>query len=262
MTTTRPFLMRYTPIRLRHTLFYRLYARRATSRPELFADAQLAYEARVRLRLVPSDVAHQPMAWAGFYEPQVTRRLVAAARQGGLLIDVGANYGYYTCLWAAARADNRVMAFEASPRNWDGLHHNVTKNDLGLQVCEERVAVGRQRGSTPFIAGPEDQTGWGRMTTGVADVMVDVVDLDSYCIEHGIVEIAVLKIDVEGADAWVVEGSARLLQQHKIGIVFFEEEPARMEELRIAPGTTAMHLRRAGYRVRRIAPGEFMATCA
>ncbi|HET7321458.1 MAG TPA: FkbM family methyltransferase, partial [Longimicrobiaceae bacterium] len=247
---------------LRHWLFYRLCSRRAENRPDLFEAAPLALAPRVRLSLVPTDVAHQPIAWAGIYEPQLSRRLARLALNGGLLIDVGANYGYFTCLWADASATSRVIAFEASPRNEAGLRRNVESNGLDDRVSIDPRAVGRERSTMSFRMGPDGQTGWGHLSHGPSDVAVEVVTLDEFCSERGVEWVDVLKVDVEGADAWVLEGARRLLREHRVGVVFFEEEPGHMQRLGIAPGASARQLVEAGYRVQNIAPGERMATCA
>jgi FkbM family methyltransferase len=259
-STMRPLLMRYGPMRLREWLFYRFYSRRAHMQAELFKAAPLALVPGVTLDLVPTDVAHQAMAWMGFYERASSLQMLELARKGGLLVDVGANYGYYTCLWAATSAANRVVAFEASPRNIVGLTHNVAQNRLTERVTIEGCAVGREEGIMNFEVGPEGQTGWGGLTASATGVSVPVVSLDAYCREKRISLINVLKVDVEGADTWVLEGASELLREHRILNVFFEENPGRMEQLGISPDRPAALLRDLGYRVQQVARGEFMAS--
>ena len=75
------------------------------------------------------------------YELELTRRLCDLARRGGTFVDVGANLGYFSLLWAAQNPGNRCVAFEASPRNLDLLRRNVARNSLGGRV---EVAVLRR----------------------------------------------------------------------------------------------------------------------
>ena len=91
------------------------------------------------MRLRPGDVAHGEIAFLGFTELGLTRVVAERARQGGLLVDVGANWGYFTLLWLAARADNRVVAVEASPRNLEALRENLAYMEIGRASCRERV---------------------------------------------------------------------------------------------------------------------------
>ena len=112
-----------------------------------------------------------------------------------------------------------------------------------------------------FEVGPAEQTGWGHLSHDASGVTVNVACIDTYCQENGIEWIDVLKVDVEGADAWVHEGAAQLLGERRIGTVFFEHEPQLMARLGIRPDAAEGILASAGYRIRPVAPHEFMATC-
>ena len=59
--------------------------------------------------------------------------------------------------------------------------------------------------------------------------------------------IEVLKIDVEGADTWVLEGCERLLRDKRIKRIFFEQNIGRMEQLGIQAGVAQTFLRDLGY---------------
>lgn len=253
--------MRFTPLGPRMKAYYHLYFHTASTRPDLFESAPMEFAPSVRLTLVPTDQAHGPMAWAGVYELDLSRRMAVLARTGGLLMDVGANYGYFSCLWAALGAQNRVEAFEASPRNTAGLRRNVEQNGFQDRVRVVPCAAGRERGTLRFDLGPADQTGWGYLHRGTDGAEVDVVRLDDYCDEHRIAHIDVLKIDTEGADVWVLEGAQRLLAARRVTTVFFEEVPSHARRLGVEEGAGRRILEAAGYRVEPLAPDEYVATC-
>ena len=243
-----PFLMRIAPAGCRTWLYYHLYRSRRPHLRPLFDEAELAFAPGIRMKLLPTDEGHGCIATGGFYELPLTRTIARLGKQGGLMVDVGANYGYFTLLWAAQKSGNRVIAFEASPRNQLALGHNVEKNGLSGVIALRSEAVGRQAGELKFHLGPEDQTGWGGLVQGGAEgaeVVVPVVKLDEELKEVPFID--VLKVDTEGADAWVLEGAADLLRQKRIGHVFAEENPARMAKLGIEPGRTANLLRESGY---------------
>ena len=54
--------------------------------------------------LLAGDVISCGIAVTGFYELDLSRRLSALAKRGGRLVDVGANLGYFSFLWLAARS--------------------------------------------------------------------------------------------------------------------------------------------------------------
>lgn len=83
------------------------------------------------MKLSPYYEGHGCIAFLGFYELPLTRRIVKLAQKGGLLVDVGANYGYFSLLWGSQKKGNRTIAFEASPRNHEAIEANVS--DAGFK---------------------------------------------------------------------------------------------------------------------------------
>lgn len=250
------------PLWLREKLFYKFPRLRAGLPVSLFKGAKLRYAPGVALALKPSDIGHQDIVAFGYMERDLSLRMRELASKGGLFVDVGANYGYYTCLWAAAREDNRAIAFEASPRNIGKVVANVEHNGLQSRVTILPKAAGREPGRMSFSLGPDDETGWGglSLSTGSNEVEVEVVTLDD-CI-GGLLDspmIEVLKIDTEGADTWVLFGAEKLLAQKRIRQIFFEENPARMEMLGIRTGEAPEFLRKHGYTVETMGANEWHA---
>lgn len=244
---SRPFPLRFAPLWLRTKVYYRFY-RGKTRRPQLFRDARLVFAPAVRMDLHEGDEGHGQMAFTGFYELKLSRFLRRLGKGGGLLVDVGANYGYFSLVWASQKPANRVVAYEASPRNQPALQANIAKNQFSGRIASKPLAAGNQFGKLAFQLGPEDQTGWGGFACGGPDqkmVEVSVVRLDEDLSGERFIE--VLKIDTEGADTWVLEGAAGLLREKKIRHIFFEEHRGRMAKLGIQPGRAAELLTSFGY---------------
>jgi len=250
------------PLWLREKLFWKFPSLRAGLPAMLFEGARLRYAPGVALSLKPSDIGHQAIVALGYVERDLSMRMRELASKGGLFVDVGANYGYYTCLWAAARPDNRVIAFEASPRNIGKVAANVERNALQSRVTILPKAAGRAPGRMSFSLGPDNETGWGglSLSNGSNEVEIEVVTLDN-CIgslpDSPLID--VLKIDTEGADTWVIYGAEKLLAQKRIRRLFFEENPARMEKLGISKGEAAAFLRKHGYTVEMMGTNEWHA---
>ena len=245
----RPALLRATPIAWRTRLYFHLYRDRRAQFLPLFEKAPLHYAPGMSMRLMPSDEGHSCIALTGVYEPVLTQALVRTAGTGGMLVDVGANYGYYSLLWAAQRPDNRVLAFEASPRNHAHLLHNVATNGVAQLVEIRQQALGQTAGQLNFDLGPAEQSGWGGFASDASahSVTVDVLRLDE--VWQRPQDIAALKIDVEGADTWVLRGAESLLRQRRIGVIYFEQNKPRMQALGIHQGEAEAFLKDCGYAV-------------
>jgi FkbM family methyltransferase len=246
----KPLLMRWLPIAIRTQFYYKFYRNKRSRFANLFDSAELAFAKGVKMRLSPHDEGHGCIAFTGFYELPLTRRVVNLAQKGGLFVDVGANYGYFSLLWGAQKKGNRVIAFEASPRNHDSIEANVSNSGFNEFIDIRRNAVGKESGIMNFSLGPSEQTGWGGIV--LADNQKNSVEVPVVCLDDILkddVFVDVLKIDIEGADTWALMGAERMLRDKKIGRIFYEENRPRMEELGIRVGETRNFLEDYGYSV-------------
>lgn len=226
-------------------------------------DVSMEFNKKIKLDLLITDFAHKIIIFTGFYELELSRKIIKYAKIGGLLVDVGANYGYYSCLWASKKTDNKVLAFEASPRNVGPLKNNVNKNGLNEQINVIPLALGKEKGNLIFSLGNDiEQTGWGGLILNKddpSDVQVEVDTLDNYCAKNNIRKIDVLKIDTEGADTWVLYGAKTLLKEKRIGHIFFEHNIPKMTLLNIRITEATDFLKDLGYIVKERSETDFYA---
>jgi hypothetical protein len=101
--------------------------------------------------LLPGDIISDPIAFTGLWRLPFSRRLLQLAQAGGLMVDVGANLGDFSLLWAGTNPGNRGVAIEASPRNLDMLRRNIARNHFGERISVIPCAAGRAAG---LLAGP------------------------------------------------------------------------------------------------------------
>jgi hypothetical protein len=158
----RPSILRMLPPRIRQSVAARFYFKAAAAYPELFEKAALTNVDGITMKLQPGDWVSNSIAFNGFYELPLPRRLLKlASANGGLMVDVGANLGYFSLMWAASNKSNKVMAFEPSPRTVPFLKQNILENRLEDRISLQTKAVSDTNSTVEFDVGPDDQFAWG-----------------------------------------------------------------------------------------------------
>lgn len=243
---TRPFLLQMLPDRVALSIWGRFYRNRPHSWAALCREAPLRYAPGVRMELVPGDLLSGAIACTGVYDSRLSRRVTTLASAGGLFVDIGANLGYFSLLWAASHPTSRCVAFEASTTNVELLRRNVQRNGFDQRIHVIPMAAGESRGTVSFDPGPAGQTGWGGIAaSGAADVVpVEMVRVDEVISDQ---QIALLKIDIEGAEAWALNGCDRLLRQRAVREVWFEQNKPRSKALGIPERAAIDYLRTVNY---------------
>jgi FkbM family methyltransferase len=253
----RPLLSIFT-LAFRERIFYRFI----NSRQKLFRECYC----KSRLRMAPNynmvdlvvgDVISGQIAINGFYELGLSRELSNLAKKGGLMVDVGANLGYFSLLWLHGHPDNRVIAIEPAPRNVEFMRKNFEANGVMDRVTLLDIVAGDKESPVTFDLGPVEQTGWGGITldSGSGGLQMEMKRIDSIIDE----KIAVMKIDVEGADTLVLLGCNKLLESKKIDCIYFEQNQSRMEHLGIPTVNATDYLTGAGYKCIDRGNNEWMA---
>lgn len=217
----------------------------------------------MQMQLSRTDVGHQSILLNGFYELALSRHITGLAQSGGILVDVGANFGYYSILWLARQQQNKAVAFEAAPYNWEPLRTNIELNNLLDRTVLVQEALSDKAGFVAFEPHLSNgQTGWGGIALEQSENTIQIPSktLDQYWAENYPGKtIAVLKIDVEGADTLVLQGAEQLLRERRIQHIFFEVNRPRMDQLGISPDTAFTLLNRHGYQVKAIDKNEMHA---
>lgn len=160
-----------------------------------------------------------------YYEYNDLNLFVQLAGSARKLVDVGANTGLYSVLSAKANPRLAVTAFEPNPTNHSRLRKNIELNQLGnIEVVAN--AVGNSKQPISFTIPCEDKISYtssalGEFSRSAAnghhyewkEITVPQTTLDEYFAgSEG--EVDLLKIDVEGYEVNVFEGSKGFFRRH------------------------------------------------
>lgn len=197
------------------------------------------------------DAIAREVCLTGRYEPQETQLLRGLVRRGDTVVDVGANWGYFTL--AAAHATGHkggVVAFEPDPRLFDILQANIAMNAI-THVSIERTAAGAASGSAAFkgYAEGSDNRGVSRIVPAgdAADFQVSVVALDDALEARGLARVRLVKMDIEGGEREALLGMRAGLRERRYEYLLIEVHPEALRARHSSMGDALQPLIEAGY---------------
>ena len=142
---------------------------------------------------------HKSMSLFG-WEPFETELVKSNVKKNDIVVDVGANIGYYTLLMAKIGA--LVNSYEPAPSNFKLLKKNVQQNNFSQNITLHNTAVSNFIGTSKLYL-QKNNTGGHQLgfnlfqTDNSIEVPVTKINLD---------RIDFAKIDVEGSELHVLEG--------------------------------------------------------
>ncbi len=157
-------------------------------------------------------------------ELKLTLYLIKHLAKNCIFFDVGAHYGFYTLLAKRLIKEGEVHSFEPSPHTFNILKKNVV-NKSGIVL--NNLALYNKRGEILFYEMPPKSSSGStvdvRLSRRILDidklkyrgVQVPAFTLDEYCKSNHILP-DFIKIDVEGAEQYVIEGAIDILTSHNL----------------------------------------------
>jgi len=160
---------------------------------------------------------HQRMYFYGEHDERYEiNNLKKILCQGDVCWDIGANIGFFSCLFASLIGPSgRVIAFEPVPATADFLLHNVELNGFH-NVVLIRKAVGATPATQPIYYGDAaNAEGTASFLSSHAERHFEVVEIDTLDNLSGKLPPAdFIKIDVEGYQMEVLKGGREYFSQH------------------------------------------------
>jgi FkbM family methyltransferase len=186
--------------------------------------------------------------------------------EGMVVFDVGANMGVLTLLFSKlVGSTGTVHTFEACSETFQRLKamcetaecHNIVLN---------RVAASDNIGKAKLHVYDRAHSGWNSLANRplreygidldpVAIEEVQAVTIDGYCEGNGILQIDLLKVDVEGAEYQVLQGARRMLKCQKVRCCVFEFGQTTFD-MGNKPDEIEYYLKQLGYRVQNVVKGD------
>jgi len=164
-------------------------------------------------KVAPSDVIGREMLLQRFEWLQIPAMLRACRELKPVaFIDVGANFGLYTCIIGRQKLAERLIAFEPNRAVVERLRRHIALNALaGVEIHQTAAGASAHKAALSLGA-----PGYDALSSVVAahpgGYEIDVVALDDTL--DFVSKALVIKIDVEGYELEVLQGAKNLLTRN------------------------------------------------
>jgi FkbM family methyltransferase len=181
----------------------------------------------VKFLVNPFDYIDTHVILDGEYESEVWREASGLLPANGVVWDIGANMGVFALSLERARPDAKIIAFEPNVAMASRLFRNVVLNQSRVQIC--CLALSQRCGAASFFVMPGNSgmstlIPWGE-AGHYEKVIVPLVTGDSLIAGGLCVVPNLLKMDVEGAEEFVLRGMGGVLKCEDLTCILFEGGP-------------------------------------
>lgn len=195
--------------------------------------------------------------WVLLRRKQIDRNkltFISLIKEGHVVIDVGANFGFYTRLFSnIVGPKGRVIAFEPVQATISRFlqitrfRKNIELVRKGLGAHESRTKIytpGDDLGQSSLVR--HDSGSW-HFLQNVRQEEILVTTLDKFVVDKAIQRIDFIKVDIEGAEAIFLAGAETTLKRFK-PFVYIEVNHLWLKDFGESPHTILERFSQLGYR--------------
>ncbi len=203
-----------------------------------------------------SESIRQNKIWAQS-ETRLFRELIAP---GMVVIDVGANIGYFSLLASTlVGSGGCVHAFEPDPVNCGLLRKNVRMNHASNIKVVQAALSNNNEPLQLFLNSDNkgDHRIWEATGEARTRISVKAMTLDQYLNETGTAP-KFIKIDVQGAEGYVLDGMKDTLAQSALSYLILEFWPEALRKCQTDPQRLIKQIADAGFTIRVVADDQLL----
>lgn len=157
------------------------------------------------------------LIYSRIHEPQASKLLPYIARPGDVVLECGANIGYYTLLLSKLVGEQgQIIALEPNPAACYLLRANLHLNRV-TNVKVHELAVGNKDGTSQFyIRGAFNLSSMTLESNGVIETReVKVQKIDTLIEQLALPKLDLVRMDIEGYEAAALEGGIDSLRRFR-----------------------------------------------
>ena len=147
----------------------------------------------------------------------------------GLILDVGSNVGYYTCILAKKYQNSKIISVEASPSIFDILKDNCKLNNFSNVILYNYAITDKDDTEIDFYkhdsmstTDKQTLTDWSIPQNQIKKEKTKTLTIDKLLKDENIGKIQFCKIDIEGAEIMALRGARYTLKKKLIQNMMIE----------------------------------------
>lgn len=208
------------------------------SKPYDFGDFSMYVDPHDTLQIIDT----------GKFEETETQTILSFVKEDTVMLDIGANMGFYSIRVGQKASAGKIIAFEPDPGNFAVLQKNLALNKL-TNVTTYNAALSDKKDTMRLYKHPFNVGDYRLYNDGDFSEYVDVptLRLDDVVKER----VDLIKIDVQGFEYFVLKGGASLLENY-MPIVISEFWPRGLRNSGASPAEYLTMMNGLGYSVSKI----------
>lgn len=171
------------------------------------------------------------------YAVEVTEIMKREIKKGDTVVDMGANIGYFTCLFAQLVGETgKVFAFEPETKNFEILKKNVEANGYKNVTIEQKAVADKTQKITMYLSNsPKDHRIYS-YDQNRDSIEIDGITLDDYFKNYD-KKIDFIKSNIQGADCGAIQGMRNIIKKSKPELkIITEFTPSMLKGFGTDPG--------------------------
>ena len=192
---------------------------------------------------------HYDLIVNGIREPQSTEVIKKIITKDDVVLDVGANIGYYSLLMKKAK---KVYALEPASKNYKNLELNILINKC-KNIIPKNMGLGDINGTAVLNLSKRcNLNSINAKINSVGSEKITIMTLDNFA--KSIPETPTfVRMDVEGYEAKIIKGMSNTLKNSKKGLkLFIEFHPGIFREPRVMVAEIIQDLVNSGLKIKYI----------
>lgn len=181
---------------------------------------------KIKMLCDPSDKTSIPLTFFGHnaYESKETKFILSLIKDNSIVLDIGANNGWYTLNVLKNKINVKVFSFEPIPALYENLIQNLKLNKFPINNAYN-IGISNINEKIEFFFDPTSHGASSiknnRKNLKSQKIKCNVESIDNIVLNLDINKIDFVKIDVEGNELNVIKGGIKTLKKF-YPIIFIE----------------------------------------